>query len=130
LCAATGRASADDGFKVIVHPNNPITAIDHDFLRDVYLKRAAEWSNGHAVRPIDLTSRFAARERFTHDVLKKSPSQLKNYWNQQIFSGKGVPPPEADSVSEIIEFVLANPWAVGYVPASADTGRAKVVKLD
>jgi ABC-type phosphate transport system substrate-binding protein len=122
--------AADDAFKVIVNPDNPVTSIDRDFLRDAYLKKATEWGNGTALRPIDLSTRFPQRERFTQDVLHKTPSQLKSYWNQQIFTGKGVPPPEADSVDDMITYVLEHPGAVGYVPANADPGRAKVVRTN
>ena len=92
LTLAPGRASrADEGsFLVIVHPDSPVSSIDRDFLRRAYLKKVRDWDHGPTIRPIDLP-RGAVRDRFTREVLKKSPSQLKNYWTQQIFSGKGVP---------------------------------------
>lgn len=129
-CLAPGALAGDDAFKVIVNPENPVTSVDRDFLRDAYLKKTVEWGNGTALRPIDLSTRFPQRERFTQDVVRKTPSQLKSYWNQQIFSGKGVPPPEVDSVEDVIAYVLEHPGAVGYVPASADPGRAKVVRTN
>ena len=69
------------------------------------------------------------REAFTRDVLKKTPAQLKTYWSQQIFSGKGVPPPEASSIDEAIAYVLANPGAVGYIPDDVDPKGAKVIEV-
>jgi hypothetical protein len=110
-----------------VNPKNPITAIDRGFLREAYLRRATDWTTGEPIRPIDLANRFAVRERFAIDVLRKTPAQLKRYWNQQIFSGKGVPPPEAESPAAAVAYVLGNPGALAYVPADADTGRAKVI---
>lgn len=134
LLVPIGRrvATADQGpaFTVIVNPDNPVTEVDRALLRDAFLKRATEWSNGATIRPIDLTRRFPIRDRFTRDVLKKTPSQLKSYWNQQIFSGKGVPPPEADAVADVIAYVLDHPGGVGYVPATADVGDAKPVQVD
>lgn len=123
-------AAAGDDYKVVVNPDNPIGAIDRRFLRDAFLRKASDWNGGAEIRPIDLATRFAARERFVHDVLNKTPAQLKSYWNQQIFSGKGVPPPEAESTTEVIDYVLANPGAVGYLPANVDAGRAKVIKVN
>jgi ABC-type phosphate transport system substrate-binding protein len=130
LCATGTSLAGDDAFEVIVNPDNKATSIDREFLRDAYLKKTLEWGDGNGIKPVDLASKFPQRDRFTHDVIGKSPSQLKSYWNQQIFSGKGVPPPEAESTGEVIEFVLANPGAVGYLPANADAGRAKVVKVN
>jgi len=119
----------DDNYKVIVNANNPVTEVDRDFLRDAFLKKAEEWGHGETIRPVDLASRFPSRERFGREVLRKTPSQLKSYWNQQIFSGKGVPPPEADSVAAVVAFVVANPGAVGYVPMDTAVDGAKVVRI-
>jgi len=95
--AVAPAARADDkAFKIIVNPDNRTIAVDRDFLRDAFLKKVNEWDNGTALRPIGLSTRFAARDQFTQEVLRKSPAQLKAYWNQQIFSGKGTPPPEAE----------------------------------
>lgn len=129
LALATASTAGEAGFKLIVNPDNPVSAVDRDFLRDAYLKKATEWSNGETVRPLDLDSRFPARDDFRREVVKKTASQLKSYWNQQIFSGKGVPPPEADSTADAIAYVLANPGAVGYLPVDVDPGRAKVIGL-
>jgi ABC-type phosphate transport system substrate-binding protein len=130
VLAWSGRSIAmDDGFKIIVNANNPATTIEREFLRDAFLKKTEEWPNGETIHPVDLASRFPAHDRFSRDVLHKSPSQLKSYWNQQIFSGKGVPPPEADTVAAAVAFVVANPGAVGYVPMDADVGAAKVVRV-
>jgi ABC-type phosphate transport system substrate-binding protein len=126
--ASTSRT--DDGaFKVIVHPDNPSDVVGRDFLRAAYLKKATEW-HGHTIRPIDLSSKFKAREQFTQQVIRKSPTQLRTYWNQQVFSGKGVPPPEVGSTQGVVNYVLANPGAVGYLPASTDPGGAKVIRFE
>lgn len=117
-----------DAFVVIVHPDTEAKGLDRGFLRDAFLKKATTWG-GVTVRPIDLSSRFAVRERFTRDVIRKSPSQLRSYWNQQIFSGKGVPPPEVDTPAAVVRYVIATKGAIGYVPAGTETGSAKVIEV-
>ena len=126
---AAGAGDREPSFVVIVHPDNPVTSIDREFLRDAYLKKATDWDDGKTIRPVDLSSKFSARDRFERDVIEKTPSQLKSYWNQQIFSGKGVPPPEAPTTDQVIAYVLANPGAVGYLPAGVDPGRAKAIEV-
>jgi ABC-type phosphate transport system substrate-binding protein len=127
--AGTSLAGEDGAFVVIANPENPVESIDRDFLRDAYLKKATEWSDGETIRPVDLVAKYPARDRFTEQVLHKTPAQLKTYWNQQIFSGKGVPPPEAESPAGVIQYVLANKGAVGYIPAEVDPGKAKVIRV-
>jgi ABC-type phosphate transport system substrate-binding protein len=126
--AGASLAGEEPRFKIVVHPDNPTAAVSRDFLRDAFLKKATEW-NGKTLRPLDLASKFPVREQFTRDVIRKSPSQLRTYWNQQVFSGKGVPPPEAASPADVIAYVLAHPGAVGYVPADVDPGKAKVISI-
>lgn len=117
-------------YKVIVHPDSPITAVSRELLRNAYLKKTGRWPDGPPIRPVDLSRSYAVRERFTVEVLRKTPAQLRSYWNQQIFSGKGVPPPEARTTSDLIAYVLATPGAVGYLPIDVDPRGAKVVELD
>src|SRR5690606_22161384 len=125
-----GTIAGEPRFKVIVHPDNPVTSIGREYLRNAFLKKAPTWSSGETIRPIDLSTKFPVREQFTRKVLKKTPAQLKAYWNQRIFSGKGVPPPSVDSPTDMIEYVLAHPGAVGYLPANIDPGDAKVVGVE
>lgn len=130
LGAAAGSIAADEpGFKVIVNPGNPVAAADRDFIRAAYLKKASEWGNHEVVHPIDLASRFPARTRFIERVLRKTPSQLRTYWNQQIFTGKSVPPPEAESVADAVAYVVATKGAIAYIPADANPGAAKVIGI-
>ena len=125
---AAGDVRADE-LKVIVNPANPVSEVSRGFLREAFLKKSTQWSRGETIRPIDLARKYPIRDRFTRDVVRKTPAQLKSYWSQQIFSGKVVPPPEADTTTSVIAYVLANKGAVGYVPADADIRGAKVVKV-
>jgi len=129
---ARSSAAGDEPYRVIVNPHNEITTIDRAFLRDAFLKKQTEWPAGHqggAIRPVDLSRKFVAHDQFAREVLQKTPAQLKTYWNQQIFSGKGVPPPEADTPEDVIAYVLANPGAIGYLPANASPGHAKLIEV-
>jgi hypothetical protein len=128
-----GHASAESkpgGYVVIVHPDNPVAAVGKDFVQEAYLKKTVAWGSGETLRPVDLSKRFPARERFGREILKKTPVQLRSYWNQRIFSGKGSPPPELDSEAAVVGYVIANRGAIGYLPAGSDPGRARVVKVD
>ncbi len=116
-------------FVVIVHPSNSASALDRDFVRDAFLKKVATWRNNETIRPVDLHRRLPLRARFTRDLLQKTPTQLRSYWNRLIFSGKGVPPPELASEEAVVSYVLANRGAVGYVSPATNPRGAKVVRL-
>jgi ABC-type phosphate transport system substrate-binding protein len=127
IAFSTRSPAQDVKFKVIANPDNPVTSVSRGFLREAFLKKSTEWDGGEAILPVDLSWRFPERGAFTEQVLQKTPSQVKAYWNQQIFSGKGVPPPETDSPRAVIAYVLANPGAIGYIPANVDHVGAKVL---
>src|SRR3569623_1889440 len=131
VALSPGHASTsnDGDFKVIANPEVSGDSVDRDFVRDAYLKKSNEWGNGDTIHPIDLTSKFRERDHFTEQVIRKTPAQLRTYWNQQIFSGKGGPPPEADAVEDVIDFVDTTKGAIGYVPADVDAGKAKILRL-
>ena len=116
-------------FLIIVHPSNAVTALDRDFVRDAFLKKVATWRSNETIRPVDLHRRLPLRARFTRDLLQKTPTQLRSYWNRLIFSGKGVPPPELASEEAVVSYVLANRGAVGYVSPGTNPRGARVVRL-
>jgi ABC-type phosphate transport system substrate-binding protein len=123
----TRAASGADGFRIIVNPDNPIGSLDRRFLTDVYLKKTTRWPSDEAIRPVDLGPGSPIRRAFSDDVLKRSVSAIKSYWQQMVFSGRGVPPPELDSDGEVLKFVLKNHGAIGYVSGGTDVAGAKIV---
>jgi ABC-type phosphate transport system substrate-binding protein len=62
-------------------------------------------------------------------VLKRSVAAVKSYWQQKVFSGQNVPPPELDSDQQVVTFVLRNPGAVGYVSSAANVEGVKTLSL-
>ncbi len=117
------------GYVVIVHPTNPVRAISRAFLRDAFLKNTTRWGDGAAIRPVDLARSFPVYDEFSREILNKTPEQLRDYWSQFIYTGKGVPPPELRSETAMIVYVLRNPGAVGYLPAGANPRGAAVVTV-
>jgi hypothetical protein len=117
-------------YRIIVHPSNPETADSRRFVEDAFLKKVKSWPNGEVIRPADLTPNAPARRRFTEEVLKRSIEAVRAYWQNLIFSGRDVPPPELDSDAEVIGYVKKYTGAIGYVSASAPLNGTKVVSID
>lgn len=131
LCAMGGepRAAGAPAFLIVVHPDNPGGPLDRKFVEDAFLKKIASWPNGDVVHPADLAPDSPTRRVFTHDVLNRSVEAVKGYWQQRIFSGRDVPPPEFSRDEEVIEYVLRHPGGIGYVSGSTRVGGCKVVAL-
>ena len=113
---AETRASA---FVVVVNDRNTASAVSRVVVSRFFLKKAARWENGTAVLPVDLPATSPVRDAFSREVLAKSVSSIKAYWQQQIFSGRDVPPPEKSDDASVLEFVQSNASAIAYVSAGA-----------
>lgn len=125
---ADGKA-APPPYRLVVHPGTPATSVDRAFVADVFLKKATRWPDDTVIRPVDGAASSAIRRRFSEDVLKRSVNAVQSYWQQVIFSGRGVPPPELDSDADIVSYVQKHPGAIGYVSPDVDPAGVKVLQL-
>jgi ABC-type phosphate transport system substrate-binding protein len=123
------EAAATPAFRVIVNETNPITSVDRKTLADVFLKKVTRWAGGEVIRPVDLRPESAARAAFTEEILRRTVFAVKSYWQQLVFSGREVPPPEVDSDEQVIKFVLRSPGAVGYVSGDAHLEHVKPISV-
>jgi ABC-type phosphate transport system substrate-binding protein len=120
-------AEASPGYQVIVNPGNPVASLDRSFLEDAFLKKIVHWPSDETIRPVDLGPGSPTRHLFSQSVLRRSVDAVKGYWQQRIFSGRDVPPPELDSDDEVVRYVMKYGGAVGYVSSTASIGGAKAV---
>lgn len=117
-------------YRVIVHPAVPVAKLERRFVADAFLKKVVEWPGGTVIRPVDLTERSPVRAAFVGDNLKRSMGAVKSYWQQMIFSGRRLPPPELDSPEAVVRYVLKHPGAIGYVAHDTDVGAARTVEIE
>ncbi len=129
LAVFLGEAIAAKGWVVIVNKANPITEASKDEVAKWFLKKKTTWENGQKILPVDQSPSSPVRKAFSKEVLGKSVSAVRRYWQKMIFSGRGVPPVEKGSDAEVIDYVRSNPGAVGYVSSNADVSGVKVLKI-
>jgi hypothetical protein len=119
--AARARARPEPApaqFVVIVNAANPADTVGRDDLAKFFLKRSVTWPSGKHVEPLDLPIDDPIRALFAKRVLHKTLVAVRAFWEQQIFSGRDVPPYERPSDAEVIATVSSAPGAVGYVTAT------------
>ncbi|HEX3693974.1 MAG TPA: phosphate ABC transporter substrate-binding protein [Polyangia bacterium] len=123
------HAAGSSSYRVVVNPQNSATSVDRKFVVDAFLKKITRWPDGEIIRPVDLSPDSPARGRFSDEIIKRSVSAVKSYWQQLVFSGREVPPPEMDSDEDVIRYVLRFPGAIGYVSGAANAEHVKVVTI-
>lgn len=130
LFALAPASSADDAsFVLIVNPANDSTRLDKKTVADIFLKKQTHWKNDQAIQPVDQSKRSSVRRRFSEDALGRSVAAVRTYWNQLVFSGRGVPPPELESDHDVVRYVAGHEGAIGYVSASVDLKSVKPLLL-
>jgi hypothetical protein len=115
VALAAGPASAEDCFRVVVHPRTQIAALEAGWLQRVFLKKISRWPDGTRLTAVDLSADSPARGLFTRLVLRKSVRSIQSYWQHQMFSGNDAPPEKLADEWEVLDFVRRRPGAVGYV---------------
>jgi ABC-type phosphate transport system substrate-binding protein len=126
---ATAKSAQAQDFKVIVNSANSTSSLSAAEASKIFLKEAAKFPNGTSASPVDLSKSSPVRAAFSKSVVGRPVGAIESYWQQQIFSGKDVPPSAKSSDDEVIAFVKANPGGIGYVSAGASTAGVKVIDV-
>jgi hypothetical protein len=116
-------------YRVVVHPSNPVTTLDRRFLEDAFLKKVKLWPGGESIRPVDLEPNSEVRRRFTQEVLRRPLAAVRAYWQQRIFSGRDLPPPELENDEAVAGYVRRHAGAVGYLSGTASLEGLKVISI-
>lgn len=129
--AAPGRTAAQDvpDFHVIVHPDNPVTSVTRNELSRMFFKRTTRWEDGTRALPVDLSRSLQVRDVFSRAVMNRAADAIAAHWQQQIFSGRGVPPTELESEVRVIQYVREHPGAIGYVAKGTDVSGVRILEI-
>jgi ABC-type phosphate transport system substrate-binding protein len=134
IAAIVAPARADSKppppYVVIVHVSNPNAGMPRRFVADAFLKKSTRWTDGSVIRPVDLPADSSTRAHFSDDVLNRSVAAVKSYWQQMIFSGRDVPPPELANDDEVVRYVAQNAGAIGYVSGAAQLSGVKPLRVE
>ena len=74
-------------------------------------------------------------EAFLMHYVKKTPSQFLNHWKRLVFSGKANMPPIVKDEQEMIENVIKNKGAIGYISSNSERNynipldKVKILKI-
>jgi hypothetical protein len=115
-------AQPNQSFVVIVNAASPLQSMTREQVSNVFLKKPIALPGGMRAMPVDLDGRNRIRSEFSQSIHRKSMVAVGNYWKQQIFAGKEVPPPAMASENDIVTFVRGSPDAIGYVSADHPLG--------
>src|SRR5437762_2320172 len=128
LLIVAAAASAAE-FKIVANNATQFSSLSREELKAIFMKRSSRWKDGSDVTPVDQAAASPTRARFTQEVHGKPVAAIESFWQQQIFSGRQVPPITKASDDEVLAFVRATPGAIGYVSSTTPTGGVKVIAI-
>jgi TonB family protein len=122
------RVAAQDGFRIVVNPQNPVSSLSKTQVSKLFLDKGS-WDDGAAVTPVDLLPTSPIREGFSRDVLGVPvPTAIDRSRSAAKAAGAN-PPPSMASDREVLAFVRLKAGAIGYVSLAADVSGVKVVAV-
>lgn len=127
---AQGNGASDGPYKVVVNTANPVARLSRSEVSRLFLKKVTAWPDATPVALVEQRASAPVRETFTKDVHGRQVASVTTYWQQMIFSGRAVPPPEKASDAEVVAFVSENRAGIGYVSADVTLpAKVKVLSL-
>jgi ABC-type phosphate transport system substrate-binding protein len=113
---------------VIVNSEVPDGSLSAADLKAVYLGKKTFWSGGLKIA-LDVLSEGSVHEDFLKKSVGKTPEQFKNYWNQILYTGAGIPPTPFKTEKELVEHVQKTKGAIGYIDSATPHDGVKVLKV-
>ncbi|MEO8279492.1 MAG: hypothetical protein ABI564_07350 [Ideonella sp.] len=119
-----GAATAAGNLVVIVNPGSGVEKLTQDEAINIFMGRYRKLPSGIAALPFDEDGEKAA---FYRALVAKELPEIQSYWSRLVFSGQGSPPRRMESADEVIEAVINNKGAIGYIDRTKVISRVRVV---
>jgi len=125
------KVNAQSGLIIIVNNDNPTGEMSVGQVKLYYTRKIKKrWPKTNAsIKPVAL-KKSSSKTAFLSSVLKMSASEVDNYFKQRQFANAEAPPVQFSSDAEVINFIVNNPGAIGYVSKAgynAASGKVKAV---
>jgi hypothetical protein len=105
-------ADQPEKFKIVINASAPFSRLKKKDLSNIFLKTTTRWQDSNEIiYPVDLLSDSPVRVFFSQFIHGKTISAVKAYWQQQIFSGRKIPPLEKSSDEEVMRNVEQKTFA-------------------
>ncbi|MBD5802631.1 hypothetical protein AZOA_20600 [Azoarcus sp. Aa7] len=111
---------------IVAGARSPLPELTPEQTEQFYLGRAHTLPDGSVVTLADLPP-GSIRDHFYQQLTRKNASQIRAHWSRMVFTGRALPPQQADSVAELRQWLTAQPNLIGYIPATEADGRVKVL---
>lgn len=124
LTALAGTAAAD--IAIVVNPSMPDIEVDELLLKDLFLGKTSRLPGTKSLLVVDQEP-GPVRDEFLQNLIQKPDSQVRAYWAQLVFTGRGQPPKRVMDDDEVKLLVSDNPSVLGYIDVGSVDASVKVL---
>lgn len=128
VIATAGVARAQDGYRIVVNPSNPVSSLSRSQVSKLFLDKGT-WEDGAAGAPVDLLPSSPVRDGFSREVLGLPIPAAVDRMRIAAQAAGANPPPALATDREVLAYVRLKPGAIGYVSLDADVSGVKVVAV-
>lgn len=125
VCALPARADT----VVVVNPQSGVEQLSRSQVINIFLGHHRELPGGLPALPVDLPPSQAEKAQFYRALVNRDLDQMAAYWSRLVFAGSTSPPFQAASVADVIQYVVANRGAVGYLDRRNVDSRVRIVLI-
>jgi len=119
-----GIACAAGDLVVIVNAGSGVDKLTREDAINIFMGRYKRLPSGIAALPVDENGEKGA---FYKLLVGKDLPEIQSYWARLVFSGQGSPPRIMENSDEVIDVVVNNKGAIGYIDRKKLSGRVKMV---
>jgi len=112
---------------VIVNPQNGVAQLTPEEVTNLFMGRQKRFASGLVALPVEPVGDAERRSRFYELLMNVPMSQVRAFWARMYFAGQVQPPRQAQNSDEVIEIVLANKGAIGFIEKAKLNHRVKAV---
>ena len=121
--------AAREPLVVVVNKDNPIEQLSRSELIDLFMGKYVAFPNDVLAIPVELNGEHKVKAEFYQSLVGMSLSRVNAYWSRLHFTGRKRSAVFQANEGEVIDFILSNEQAIGYMPQSLATDNLKVVYI-
>ncbi len=127
LCIASVQAV--EPLAVVVNKANPVDKLTRSELIDLFMGKYVAFPDDSKAMPVELKGEHDIKVNFYRNLVGMPLSRVNAYWSRLRFTGRKRVAVFQSNEAELIDYIIANEQAIGYVPQSLLTDDLKVVYI-
>lgn len=112
---------------VAVRSDSEIASLAKNDVVDIFLGRFRQLPSGRQAEPLDQATQSVERQAFYSQLINKTTAEINAYWARLLFTGRVTPPRSMETTDKMLDELLHNPRAIGYLERSKVDRRLRVV---